>query len=313
MTYEEETLKTLIIHPRRGLFQLTFCQDCGYIFECENCDAKLTTYRAGSRLEMICHQCQSYYSYPNICPKCNSQNIVSRYGGIDDLQEKLAEKNSVYRYGFGKQEGSLKDSLIHLSTRIFDPSINYHQYQNVFIVRAENINASPDYLVQEETAKNITELLLKMKSSSSLILDIPAGYEDIFSYIQPLTQKEVSDNLNLLTHHADFLEDEEKNREAFGFPPYKNLLLITSQEKKPEMAKSKIEEFKKQLQTYQFTEISVTNPYPARFFKRKNMYSYHLLVKYPRQYKDFSSLRSAILSLTDLYRLQVRLNPRHVF
>jgi len=306
--------KTLIIYPRRGLFQLTFCQSCGYRFECEQCDTNLTTYRAGQKsLELICHQCQNYYNYPNQCPKCGSTEIMSRYGGIEDLQEKIAEHQPVFRFGEKKPAGTAQGAAIHLSTRLFDPAIEYNQYSTVLIARAENLNASPDYLVQEDTAKSITELLLNMNPDASLILDIPTGHTDIFSFLDTYTNTAHQHPATALTHHSDFLQEESHIRQQFKFPPHWNILLITSQEKKSDAAHHKITEFIKQLRGYNFENVSISSAYPARFFKRKNMYSYHVLIKYPKQYDQFPQLRGAVLQLSDLLRVQVRLNPRHVF
>jgi primosomal protein N' len=85
--------KILMIHPRRGLFRLTVCTSCSYKWECNNCSCNLTTYRtSGSLMELICHQCQTTYSYPSSCPKCHGQQILSLVGGIDDLAEKLSSE-----------------------------------------------------------------------------------------------------------------------------------------------------------------------------------------------------------------------------
>jgi len=311
--------KTLIIHPRRGLFQLTFCRSCGHTFQCQQCDANLVTYRAGNSLELICHQCQSYYKYPNQCPTCASLEITSRFGGVDDLREKL-KMNSQQEHD-AKKDNETANTDVEITTRLFDPSINYSQYEQVIIARAEHLNASPDYLVQEETAKQLSELLLALPATCRVILDIPTGYQDVFEYVKPLISGSDGDTngvventaASLLNHHQHFLNEESAMRLRFGFPPHQNLLLFTTQEKKKEISWQKITEAKKQLEGYGFEQVTISSPYPARFLKRKGMFSYHLLVKYPRQYEHFAKLRTAVLQISSLYRIQTRLNPRHLF
>ncbi|NJS41046.1 hypothetical protein HC766_01490 [Candidatus Gracilibacteria bacterium] len=40
-------------------------------------------------LELVCHQCQSYYSYPTQCENCGENGISSFIGGIDKLAQEI--------------------------------------------------------------------------------------------------------------------------------------------------------------------------------------------------------------------------------
>lgn len=320
--------KILFVHPRRGLYQLTICEECGHTFGCENCDAKLTTYRKlGNNLELICHQCQSYYKYPETCSKCGSHKIFSKYGGIDDLVENLERELqtkiiNLSKKVFEKSEENKEPSGLYkkypgeifATTRIFDPSVDYSKFDKIIFVQAENLLAHLDYLVQEETYKNIAEILSQISEKTEVIFDTNTPGLDFFKDLIKLNK----DHPNPKTIHQWFLkalENEKKQRELFGFPPFKNLLLLTSQEKKREKALDLIQGAERELKNYQkdLSEITISNSYPARFLKRKGMHSYHLLIKYPRQYKDFAKLRELVTKTADLYNLQVRLNPRHLF
>ncbi len=315
----------LFILPRKGLYQLTICQHCGHIFGCANCDAKLVTYRKSDRsLELFCHQCQTYYNYPTNCPECGQEQIVSKYGAIDELAETLqSQGRTVYRLDkakTGKHLQSPKKLAVReqaedfLTTRIFDPSLQYEEFDQIIFVNAENLLASPDYLVQEETLKNLSEVFLRAGRHTEIILDTNQTEAPLIKEICRL-DKDHPQRQTVLEWYARFLPKENQLRQTFGFPPHRHILLLTTQEKHRETSFQKLKQIQLELKKYTtlFPEISVSSPYPARFFRRQNLYSQHLLIKYPRQYPKFSQLREIILSLTSAYQVQVRLNPRHLF
>jgi primosomal protein N' (replication factor Y) (superfamily II helicase) len=324
-------MKILFVHSRKGLFRLTKCGHCGHVFGCENCDANLITYRQFShKLELICHQCQSYYDYPASCPNCRSQKIISSIGGIEQLQEQLEKEFEVKITRLDNESSSKKltqiESLdleesssevrIFLTTRIFDPSLDYASFDKIVFVQAENLLASPDYLVAEETMKQLAEIMLQISAGSKtqLVMDTNSPDTDFFESLSRLNQDHPTP-ISISQWYDEFSEQEAKNRNKFKFPPFHNLLLLTSQQKNKDTALQNVQAVESYFIKHvnEFNNVSIGSPYPARFLKRKNMYSYHLLLRFPRQYEQFSHLRKVVTDLADLYKLQIRLNPRHLF
>jgi len=316
---------TLLILPRKGLYQLTICRQCGHIFGCPNCDANLITYRqVANTLELFCNQCQTFFAYPDQCPQCNSKNLSSKYGGIEELVENLATLGkSVYRFDKIKTPLSISPPKTifqqwqisyFVTTRLFDPTIAYEQFDRIVFVSAENLLANPDYLTTEEVAKNLAEVLLRVKDTTEIIFDTANANLALIQNLL-LANTSLGTPAGIKRWYFDFLQHESNHRQQFGFPPFKNLLLLTTQEKKPEQAETKLQQLVVEFSKYltHFPEVEISKPYPARFFKRKNFYSYHLLIKYPRQYSRFAQFRELIVSLSQTYNVQVRLNPRHLF
>ncbi len=316
---------SLFVLPRKGLYQLTLCKNCGHIFECPNCDAKLITYRGTNQiLELFCNQCQTYFEYPNQCPKCASSNIISKYGAIEQLVENLIFLGrKVYRFDQAKNVKKIqspkeiyqkKEITDFVTTRLFDPSIKYDEFDRIVFVNAENLLANPDYLVHEDTTKSLGEVFLRVSPETEIIFDAPNEEVPMIKEILKLGHSHLQ-NQTIFEWYYHFLQKESQLRQKFGLPPYKNVLLLTTQEKNRQNALQKLIQLRIELKKYlnQLPDIEISNPYPARFFRRKNMYSYHLLVKYPRQYPDFPKLREIIIDLSQTYQIQVRLNPRHLF
>lgn len=372
----------LFIHPRRGLFQLTSCQLCHYRFGCDNCDCNLTTYRTfESNMQLLCHQCQSYYNYPKVCPMCKSTEVSSNFGGVDELIE-------VLKKDFGKEVIKVESkglveyeqNIVYVTTRIFDPSLEYNRFSRIIFVHAENLMASPDYLVNEDVHRSLAELFLQIDETTEVIFDTnntdlpffvelaklnsssqesqtysenfeldynntsPQSHQNSATETTVLPQIDVnhiksSPNLppisvnlskneffqsktkttsqptNIISWYTDFVQEESKNRQKFRFPPFDNLILLTTQEKSKEKSIQKINSARQYLFGYknELQLITIGSPYQAKFLKRKGMFSHHLLVKFPRQYNQYFQLRDIIKSVASTYNLQARLNPRHLF
>jgi primosomal protein N' len=399
----------LFIHPRRGLFQLTSCQSCHYKFGCDNCDCNLTTYRTfESNMQLLCHQCQSYYTYPKTCPMCHNTDIGSNFGGVDELVE-------VLKKDFGKDVIKVESKglidyaqdVVYVTTRIFDPSLEYNKFGKIVFIHAENLMASPDYLVNEDVHRSLAELLLQIDQETEVIfdtnnpdlpffvemaklnsnlqesqtysesfdLDFEIGHNTLFqryennvtaTTVSPqesetttdtrhckINQESVSlsdsklnskpihkttnrsflrqddkteddktfkttQNIatpNVITWYTDFVQEESRNRQKFKFPPFDNLILLTTQEKSKEKSIQKINSARQYLFGYknELQLITIGSPYQAKFLKRKGMFSHHLLVKFPRQYSQYFQLRDIVKSVASTYNLQARLNPRHLF
>lgn len=312
-----QTKKTLFIFPKRGLYTLTRCTSCGHGFQCEHCDANLVTYRKWEKnLELVCHQCQSYYNYPLKCPKCESSEISSYFGGVDELVEIIKKESgqSVYRYDDKKRSKDTGLTTNAVTTRIFDPSIPYTEFTHIVFVEAQNLLASPDYLVQEEIHKQILELMLSISPKSEVIFDTNSPDLELFTTLARLDIAH-GQHLDKKQWFINFLDKEGKSREVFSFPPFVNILLLTTQQKNKDKSLEIINHVRTELVKLkpQLPDLTISSPYQARFLKRKGMFSHHILVRFPRQYKDIGKLREEVMQLGSIYGVQIRLNPRHLF
>ena len=316
----------LFIHCRRGLFQLTKCGQCGHTWQCQNCTANLITYqRTNSFLELLCHQCQTSYPYPSKCPSCGADRskIWSKYGGIEELVTILETEfeKQVVRLDQGlaaKAVQNFTDSVdsdqVCVTTRLFDPGIDYAVFDQIILIQPEGLLASPDYLVLEETYKSLAEIMLQIKDTCELILDTEKPDLDFFARILELNSHKTN-SIKIWDWYTQLLEKELESRRTFKFPPFWNLLLLTTNEKDKTKAKQiliQVGDYLKTLKT-ELPGIQFGQPYEAKFLKRKNLYSYHLLLRFEREYPQYNPLKKTVQSLASQYNLQVRLNPRHLF
>jgi primosomal protein N' (replication factor Y) len=279
------------------------------MMSCQNCDAKLTTYqRKNGKKELLCHQCQTSYTYPNKCPSCNKVGMQSIFGGVDKLEQILTKELELK---VSRADKAKPEHQIALSTRVFDPNINYQLFDQIIFIKAENLLSYPDYSVTEEVCNDLAKVVLKTKPGAEIIFDAKATPQDLFSQ-QLLTCKNPTD---IKTWLHDKLQAEAKLRKQFEFPPYTNILLITSQENNYQKSVDKIQEAKKFLTSLckDDKNLQISQAYPAKFLKRRNKFSHHITLRYPRKYQNFNWLSKQILHLQNELRVQTRLNPRHLF
>jgi primosomal protein N' (replication factor Y) (superfamily II helicase) len=287
---------TLLILPRKGHFQVTICSDCKHKFQCDNCDANLVAYKSFDKFELICHQCQSVYPFPDRCVECNGTNLISRYSGIEKVEEVLNTDLGLNVKRLDLKSKTAVDNPIQLTTRIFDPSLDYTKYAQVAILQAENLLATPDYTVGEEVIQNLTKLILALPSTTTLYFD---SKDEDLELLKTFCQIGGCQQSEALDMYKKLIEYEYKLRKNFLFPPTINILLITTQEKKLSFSETKSILVSNSIKTFikDYPELSVSAPYPAKFLKRKNMYSHHVILKYPKKYSSFAHLKNLLTQI----------------
>ncbi|WP_028293670.1 primosomal protein N' [Oceanobacter kriegii] len=80
--------QVLIFINRRGYAPLFACPDCGWLAECQHCDARMTLHQSPLRLH--CHHCDHQHGVPAFCPKCHSDKVTALGQGTERLAEDLA-------------------------------------------------------------------------------------------------------------------------------------------------------------------------------------------------------------------------------
>lgn len=333
-------MQTLFIFPKRGLFHITLCGDCRHIFKSPESDSNLMVIKQFGKLMMLDKYSQNPYDYPEKCPNCGGKNIISKWGGVQELTEVLEknlnitveklykentkdDKKTEEKTGKNLEKINLAkfkkyDGKISISTRLFDPEIDYKKFDQVILLNTENIASGIDYLVNEEVFTALFKLFLNLQEGAKIIFDTQSLRGQFIEKFLKFSREEMT----LPQIYLQFLQEEKKSREKYKFPPFVNLVLFTSQEDTPKLAKKKIDGaflyLKNILQNdfeadFQSQNLTITPPYQTKILKRKNKYSYNFLIKYPRNFQHFAKLRTAVSQTSQQFSLQIRLNPKHIF
>ena len=95
---EEELEKgnqVLIFLNRRGYAPSLICKTCGWLSNCDRCDALMTIHKRPPKLQ--CHHCESQKNEPKVCPSCQSNDFLSYGYGTERVEEFLNERFSKFR------------------------------------------------------------------------------------------------------------------------------------------------------------------------------------------------------------------------
>ena len=78
---------TLVYLNRRGFAPALFCGDCGHIFGCPRCSAKMVLHQRARQLR--CHHCDFRQAIPRKCPDCGNQDLTAVGHGTQRVEETL--------------------------------------------------------------------------------------------------------------------------------------------------------------------------------------------------------------------------------
>lgn len=80
--------QVLVFINRRGFAPTLACHTCGWLAECEACDARMTLHRQPPML--ACHHCDKRRPIPDACPECGSADLRPLGSGTERTEETLA-------------------------------------------------------------------------------------------------------------------------------------------------------------------------------------------------------------------------------
>jgi primosomal protein N' (replication factor Y) len=264
--------QAFVFNVRKGIAPTTLCEECGSVVTCALCGASVVLHSAEPHNVFVCHGCGHSRSAKERCSNCDSWKLKALGIGSERVKRELVEL-------FG-------------SKRVFsidkDSTKTYKQAQKV----AEQFyKTNGAILVGTEMSLSFIEQRVSLSAIASidslLSLPDPKMYENIFSLILRV-RSTASDTFILQTRQPDlsiikeavignvtqFYEGEILNRKRFEYPPFTQLIKITSTGTVAHISKE-MEELEEMLKGYPF------HIYPAFSRTSKNTYALSGLLKIP--------------------------------
>jgi len=162
--------QVLIFLNRRGYAPSMICKVCGWISNCERCDALMTVHK--NPLKLHCHHCEAQKAYPNKCPSCDSNDFLTYGFGTERLEEFLhnrfpgvttlridsdstKKKETLNEYFHEIRKGN---PLILLGTQLLAKGHHFPEVTLVGIVDADSGLFSADFRGSERVAQLLTQV-----------------------------------------------------------------------------------------------------------------------------------------------------------
>ena len=283
--------QALVFYNRRGSSRLIQCLNCGWVDECDRCNANLVLHK--DRSKAVCHICQKANNPKSVCPNC--QNIISYVApGIKQLADELMNRFpdvDIFRFDSDNLQkeslASMSSSLssrhrtIILGTQVISKGLDLPLLQTVVIVRAEQSLTTPDYRAEERYFQQITQLIGRvgrghLNHTSVVIQTYKPDY--------PVLNYAIEENW------LAFYKEELEHRHHLGFPPSKYMANIRIVRKTQKGAIQASEKLSKEIRSL-FPDVELMGPAPAIVEKQRNNYIWLI--------QALSKRRSLLVAIAD--------------
>ncbi|MFE0442381.1 primosomal protein N' [Aerococcus sp. NPDC058936] len=155
---------------RRGFANFMQCRDCGYTFQCPNCDVSLTYHYHDKQLQ--CHYCGFNQARPQRCPHCGQTHLREFGTGTEKVEQEINElfpNKTVARMDMdttrrkGSHERILKQIAdkkadILLGTQMIAKGLDFPNITLVGIINADTTLYLPDFRAAERTFQLLTQM-----------------------------------------------------------------------------------------------------------------------------------------------------------
>jgi primosomal protein N' (replication factor Y) len=230
----QEGKQTILFLNRRGYAYFYHCNSCGFELRCKNCSVSLTYHKSKGRA--ICHYCGYSEIPPQSCPECGSLEAGFTGFGTENIEEEVERTFPDLRIlradadTTRSKKGSLKDILemfrqglidILLGTQMVSKGLNFPGVRLVGIVLADTGLHLPDFRAAERTFSHIVQAAGRAGRYA------PDGKV----IVQTFRPADPAITYACKMDVPGFFENELKQREVLGFPPYSRIIRFTSRAK----------------------------------------------------------------------------------
>ena len=279
--------QSILFLNRRGAATFLLCRDCGKSIQCPGCSVSLVQHPELGGLH--CHYCGFTQAEPEFCPHCGSRHLSARGMGTQRLEglvkrlwpaarvarldsDAIRGADSYFRIWESFQSGAA-DILV--GTQMVARGFDLENVTTVGVVDADLPLHFPDFRSAESTYALVTQVAGR------------AGRAPGQRHSRVIVQTSNPEHY-ALRHAAEgdyeaFYRDELPYRQAFGFPPFGSLAVLTythkDDEKAATMAREAAEQLAAGLVREGIDEVKMLGPAPAFIHKLRGEYRWQVTLK----------------------------------
>lgn len=213
---------SLVYLNRRGFAPALFCGDCGHLFGCPNCSAKMVLHQRARQLR--CHHCDRREPIPFKCPDCGNQDLTAVGHGTQRVEETLRAflpKAAVVRVD--RDSTAHKNDWADLYRRIADNEIDIlvgtqmlakgHDFARlnlVIVLNADGSLYSADFRAPERLFAELMQVsgrAGRADKPGKVLIQTQLPEHPVFAAVKA-------------QNYAVFAENELNERQMFAMPPF---------------------------------------------------------------------------------------------
>jgi primosomal protein N' (replication factor Y) len=283
-TLENEE-QTILYLNRRGLATYVMCRDCGRSVQCLGCSVALVQHAEIDGL--VCHYCGYSRAMPAVCDHCGSRNIRALGIGtqrLEGLVKRVWPQARVLRLDSDVARGpdsyfriweefSERRADILVGTQLVTRGLDLPAVTCVGVVDADLPLHFPDYRSAENTFSLVTQVAGR------------AGRQGAPSrvIVQTSNPEHYSLRCAAAGDYEGFYGAELPARQAFAFPPYAELAVLTRADRDDARAAASAREAAEAMATGMLKDriegIRVMGPSPAFIHRLRGEYRWQVTLK----------------------------------
>ena len=288
--------QAIVLLNRRGYSTFVLCRDCGASIVCPHCAVALVYHSAGEA--MRCHYCGNTAEIPEECPTCHSRRIKFFGTGTQKAEAELEELPEIRVLRMDQDSTAQKFAHADILSSFARGERNVligtqmvakgHDIPNVTLVGVLSADSAlnlPDFRASERTFSLLTQAAGRAGRGDKAGHVIFQAYDVENKVLQQAARQD----------YDSFALDELKDREAFFYPPFAQMLKMTVWDKDEGQALALAKKVTTFLQAQQLegrlNDILVLGPFPGLVAKVRDMYRFNILVKA----KDMQPVKDALL------------------
>ena len=272
--------QALLFINRRGYAPVLMCHACGWVADCERCDARMVFHREDERLR--CHHCAAERAPIVECPTCGSKNVRRLGLGTERVARALERRIKGLRVArmdrdATRRRGSLEALLDRVHSGEVDAVVGTqmlakgHHFPNVTLVAILDADAGL-FGVDFRATERMAQLLLQVAGR--------AGRGDRTGRVLLQTHNPEHPLLRVLVlqGYRQFCAQALEERRSTRLPPFSSLALVRAEALQREAPQSFLRDAETRASARPHRGVSVLGPVPSPLERRAGRYRAQLLV-----------------------------------
>ena len=272
--------QALLFINRRGYAPRLMCFACGWIADCDRCDAHLVFHREDGR--MRCHHCAAERPPAEECPECGSKNVRRLGLGTERVASALERRIAGLRVArmdrdATRRRGSLEALLDRVHAGEVDAVVGTqmlakgHHFPNVTLVAILDADAGL-FGIDFRATERMAQLLLQVAGR--------AGRGDRIGRVLLQTHHPEHPLLRVLVleGYRKFCAEALAERRGARLPPFASLALVRAEALQRDAPQSFLRDAGACASARPHPGVSVLGPVPSPMERRAGRYRAQLLV-----------------------------------
>jgi primosomal protein N' (replication factor Y) len=277
----EKKEQTILFLNRRGFNTALSCTACGETVQCQECSVPMTLHKAEHRL--VCHVCGARRLPPSKCPSCSDPAIKFAGFGTERVEEvirALFPKARIARVDTDtiQRKNQLRDMLrdfraqkldLLIGTQMIAKGLDFPNVTLVGVLNADIALNLPDFRAAERTF----QLLVQVAGR--------AGRGEIMGEVMVQTYAPHTPAVQFARHndYEGFAQQELEHRQAFRYPPFTHVVLISARGKHQARAEFALQTLHRRLAEGLPEGTVMGEPSPSALAKAHGQFRFQLLLR----------------------------------